>query len=214
MGLSRLVSVLLVSLMIAGCPVMNQYYLAQPLVITATGPFTHAASGMTFPIAVGDFQRATIHQFDEQGRNIGVGYNLFDPPYRVSTSVYVYPSPTIKSFMSPEEVIAAARVNIAAQVYELEKQQLTQAHSDVRLIDEKEITQRQMDSTYSGMQVTFEYEEISDSESRSVRTYLFLFCYVASSWTIKYRITHLKDYDASRQIDRFLNELRWTLIDS
>ena len=48
-----------ISLVLAACSSAPRP-LARPETIPANGAYTHAASGMSFPLAVGDFRRVTL----------------------------------------------------------------------------------------------------------------------------------------------------------
>lgn len=53
------------------------------------GELVHKDSGIAFPSRIGSFLRVTGNQYDEQGRDISVGYNGDIP---VVVTVYVYPA--------------------------------------------------------------------------------------------------------------------------
>ena len=53
-----------------------------------TETFTHESSGFHFPPSVGSFARETVKRYDQQGRDVSVGYNLGQS---AAITVYVYP---------------------------------------------------------------------------------------------------------------------------
>lgn len=65
------------ALLLTACPARPRP-LHQPQAIIAEGAFTHEKSGMTFPIAVGEFHRGGIQRYDQDGLDVSVGYNLLD----------------------------------------------------------------------------------------------------------------------------------------
>lgn len=52
----------------------------------ATAPYTDAASGMTFPVAVGEFKRFRIHR---AGENVSAGYAYITAQARVAATIFV-----------------------------------------------------------------------------------------------------------------------------
>src|SRR6185437_12550860 len=56
-----------ISLVLAACSSVPRP-LVRPETIAASGAYTHAASGMSFPIAVGDFRRVTLLRYDSAAR--------------------------------------------------------------------------------------------------------------------------------------------------
>ena len=121
--MTRLAAVfLLVPLLIllVGCPARPRP-LNQPQAIFADGAYTHEKSGMTFPLAVGDFQRGTVLRYDQDGLDVSVGYNLSGEKQAIIATVYVYPAPPLVSIGSPPEILASARSFLAKNEFEAKK---------------------------------------------------------------------------------------------
>ncbi len=57
--------------------------------LPATATYSHAVSHFQFPPKIGEFVREKINQFDNDGRDIGVGYNNLVKG--VAVTIYVYP---------------------------------------------------------------------------------------------------------------------------
>src|SRR5712691_5780932 len=81
-------------------------------VLRPTGPYTQAASGMTFPESVGDFTRVNIIRYRPDGTDESAGYNRLEQSHEIVGTVYVFPSPSVTSFASPAGVIAQARARL------------------------------------------------------------------------------------------------------
>src|SRR5688572_5900640 len=96
------------SILLIGCPARPQP-LDQPHIILAEGAYVHEKSGMTFPIAVGDFQRGAVQRYDREGLDVSAGYNLFDSRRQIIATVYVYPAPSLLSIGSPPQTVDSAR---------------------------------------------------------------------------------------------------------
>jgi len=206
----KLILIALVSLPLLGCP-MKPKYLTQPEVIKAEGTYTHTSSGMTFPPRVGDFQRGTVLRYDTEGLDESVGYNLVVPFGAVASTVYVYPAPPLISIGSPPAVVATARAMLSQGEFEKRKKEILLSHPGARLIHEKSVSLPQGSVTYSGKMATLEFEDVLAGRRQALRSDLYLFCYVDGKWAIKYRFTYPRDLDVAKEIEAFMQNLRWTV---
>jgi len=213
MTLARWVLLLCMAASLLGCPARPRY-LPQSEVIEATGAYTHADSGMTFPQMVADFRRSRVLRYDTQGLDVSAGYDLYDPPRLVAVTVYVYPAPSLVSIGSPPEVVALARARLAKGEFEARKREVLQAHPGARLVEETEVSLPQGVWTYSGRMATFEYEGVFAFQGQALRSQVYLFNYVGGKWAIKYRFTHPKRFDATKEIEAFMQNLQWTVASS
>ena len=82
---------------------------AQTEVDAPPGPWTHTATGTVFPKTVMGFERGRIFEFDNTGRDVGVGYTMDRGEHRVVVTLYVYPQAPATScaeeFAGVEEAI-------------------------------------------------------------------------------------------------------------
>jgi len=202
------------SLLLLGCPSMRPKYLSQPASVDATGSYTHAASGMVFPDALGDFRRTSISRYDAEGLDVSAGYDLFAPPRVIAATVYVYPAPPLVSIGSPPEVVATARANLCQREFESRKQEILQSHPGAKLIEERAVSVVRAGGTHSGRMAAFEYEDIFAHQRQPVAARVYLFCYVGGKWVVKYRFSYPKSFDASKDIEDFMRSLSWTLASS
>ena len=118
----KYVLVMLTSLPLLGCPTMQPKYLLKPEIIKAEGSYAHTASGMTFPLRIGNFQRVTVLRYDVEGLDMSAEYYLFTLSGAVDATVYVYPSPAIVSICSPPEAVELARDRLSQTEFEAVKQ--------------------------------------------------------------------------------------------
>jgi hypothetical protein len=181
---------------LAGCHGATQY-LSRPEPISAVGPYLHQPSGFSFPMTAGEFVRVDIYQYDIQGENISVSYNLDKPSsFPIAATVYIYPSPSIVSFGSPASVVEGARSRLCEQEFDAIKQEIAASYPNAKLID---MPGRPVTPTrYFAL---FEFE----GEIAHVRQPLFseleLSCYVKDKWDVKYRITYPKGLAVAREIE-------------
>lgn len=207
----RYIITLLIAMALFGCPTMRPRYLAQPEVIKAEGTYTHAASGMIFPSRVGNFWRSNVIRYDTEGLDLSAGYDLVTIAGSIAATVYVYPAPSLISIGSPPNVVAAARTRQAQNEFEARKREIMRFRPGVILVQEGETTLQQSNATYSGKMATFEYEEVFAGRRQLLRSHLYLFCFAGGKWVIKYRFTHPRFFDGTREIDEFMRNLPWTL---
>lgn len=208
MRLLKGIAIVLVALYFIGCHTKRSSYLSQPEKIEANGPYTHEHSNMNFPPKIAGFQRVSITKYDENGYDISVGYNFHHPSHPIIATVYVYPAPSIVSFGSSSDVIATAKGRLCYNEFEGRKNEILNAHPVGNLILEKDVTILQSGTLYSGKMASFEYE---DHRNQMVDSHLYIFCYVNDDWTVKYRFTHPKNYDARNDIEFFIKSLSLNL---
>ena len=199
---------LLAGTLMCGCPGPN-ITVFQPVLIEATGTYTHPGSGMPFPLAAGYFQRVKITQYDPQETDVGVGYNLYSMGYQVAMTVYVYPA-QVTSIGSPDDVVAAAYASVRKSHFEGVKQAITDLHPDAVLVSEGPTTIEQDQMAYPGLKAAFEYEGSFFGRQQKLGTHAYLFNY--GKWFVKYRVTYPKAAEemALSRIEDFMAKFRWS----
>jgi hypothetical protein len=213
--LSKLVAVLLVIIVgLAGCQSTSPNSTSQPNNNEVAGSYTHQPSGMMFPQTLADFQRADIKFYDKEGLDMSVGYNIYLPPRMVVATFYVFPAPRLVSIGSPPNVVDTAKEIAVKSQFESTKQAILEAHPGAKLIDEKDTSILQAGGYQSGKMATFEYEDLFAQKRQLVQSMLYLFCYAGSNWSIEYRFSYPKSFDASKDIEDFMRSLSWTLTNS
>ena len=195
------------TLLLCGCPTMHTRYLAQPERMAVRGAYIHPASRITLPESVGGFQRDVVLRYDAEGLDISAAYNCLNALHPMAATVYVYPAPSLVSIGSPPEVIAGARAQLTENEFENRKQEILHAHPGARLIEQRDTTRTEGGQSYPGKLAVFEYEDVFAGARISVRSQLYLFCYVGGKWTVKHRFTHPKAVDGDKEIQEFIQSL-------
>jgi hypothetical protein len=168
------------------------------------------ASGMTFPLTVGDFRRAEVTRYDAAGTDIGVGYNLGSPTPTVAATVYVYPAP-LSSLGSPPQIVADGRNHLCDGEFARRKAELTRAHPGARLIREGPALPPGVGSRLAGTMAVYEIDEMFDGRRQTLSSQLYVYCHVGRNWAIEYRFTSPKAADTDSAISAFMAALRWTV---
>jgi hypothetical protein len=182
-------------------------------VLRPTGSYTQASSGMVFPETVDQFRRASIIRYRPDGTDESAGYIDLTPMHKISVTVYVFPSPSITSIGTPQNVIDDTRRQLCQGQYERVQREVTAAHPDAVLVDKKEVSRTQGSVTQAGHFASFDLTNAkffgrSDVASRSEA---YLYCYAGGKWSVEYRIDYPRDFDATGPIARFINDLAWTI---
>jgi len=205
----KIVIATLITAILAGCQTATTQYLTKPEMVEVAGPYSHAPSGMMFPLTVGEFRRGSITRYDARGFDVSVGYNLYQLPKAVAATIYVYPSPSIVSIGSPANVVESARSTLCQNEYEARKREVLGAHPGANLLTEDVIGSPNNGVAASGKSATFEYEEIFAGVRQPIHSRLDMFCYIGGKWTVKYRFTYPAAFDAKQELDMFIEKVPW-----
>lgn len=182
-------------------------------VMHPSGPYTQAATGMTYPESVGQFRRVNIIRYKPDGSDESAGYNDPTPMREINMTVYVFPSLPILSIGSPRSVVEDTRRQLCQSQYEKIQQEIKGAHPDAVLMEKKDASLTQAGIAYAGHFASFDLTNAkffgrSDVPSRSEA---FLYCYVGGKWSVEYRVDYPRDFDAADPIAKFMNDLVWTI---
>ena len=179
-------------------------------VLRPTGPYTQAASGMTFAESVGDFTRVSVIRYAPDGTDESGGYNRLETAHEISGTVYVFPSPSVTSFASPANVIAGARARLCDNLFASVQAEVKSAHPDAELLETAEVTLPQSRSV--GHKATYRVTNANFFGRRQVsRSEVDVFCYAGGKWTVEYRFDYPDDYDGTGAISAFMHDLPWTI---
>jgi hypothetical protein len=182
-------------------------------VLHPDGPYTQAKTGMTYPVSVGDFQRVTITRYKEDGSDESAGYNRYTPGTEISATAYVFPSPSLVSFGSPQSVIDSPRAHLCDSQFLAIQNEIKGAHPDAALVSQGNTTLTQGAATYSGHEAFYTLTNANFFGRHQVpsRSDVYVFCYAGGKWTVEYRIDYPVVHDASGAITDFMRDLTWTI---
>ena len=198
--------------LLAGCPSIPPAGApSHPQVLSISGSYRHAPSGMEFPVSVDDFQRVLVIQYDAAGLNVSAGYNLNAPLTKLAATFYVYPAPSVTSIGSPASVVATARAELCRRHFAAVMDEVVRAHPAGKLIRQEEVTLQQAGRAYPGWHAVFAYPELFAGAVQALSSEAFVYCYVAGKWVMKYRFTGPENQDAGPIVREFMQRLAWTL---
>lgn len=163
------------------------------------GDYTHAKSGFVFPETFGTFERVGVSQFDAEGSDIGVGYDLDDGSVLIALTLYVYP---------PARTTSGDLVQLSEQ-FDLEKAAVSQAHGGATSSAAWTPPRTQNDESNPGHGIAFRYTEQFGGARQTVESLLYLFEY--EGWLVKYRISYpASQAEAANLIAQiFVSGFRW-----
>jgi len=190
---------------LAACSSTPQH-LAKPETIPANGPYTHAASGMSFPPAVGEFRRISLLRYDSATRDVSADYFMPDPSGGIAATVFVDPAPPLVPVGSPADLPAARAISCESEV-DRRKREILNLHPSAQVLQERSVSIVQGGAPHRGKAAEFEYDGTFGGQRQTVHAEVYLFCYVGKGWALEYRFTTPKTYDAGSRIAAFIKNL-------
>ncbi len=177
------------------------------------GTYTQIASGMTFPVAVGEFQRVSVLRFVDDGSNESANYNLGVPPNGIAATVYVSPSLEVTSIGSPRSVIEQARATLCSRYFGAVQYAITFNRPGAALLSEGRTTLTQGDTSHSGYMATYSLKGVNVlGNTGEARSQLHVFCYLGGEWTVKFRFTYPVEFEGGEEmVAAFMRDLKLTI---
>ena len=198
---------------LAGCVSTSQpaTTLETPLPIHAQGEFVHGPSGMSFPESIGHFRRVQILRYDEDGRNVSVGYNVLQGTFAMAATVYVYPQPRVASFLAGREAEEEHRARMIARALAGDEAAIRDAHRDDAIVETSRgpVTVRSRGGTHAGERISWDIENALGTPRLRGTTHVYLFPEPGGEWFVKFRFTHLRGAEISRAIQMLFDALVW-----
>jgi hypothetical protein len=182
-------------------------------VMHPTGVYVQKPTGMAYPESVGNFRRVSIIRYEPDDSDESAGYNRYVPLKEIVATVYVFPSPALRSVGSPRSVIEDARNHLCTDQFGSVKKEVTGAHPDAILLRESAAGLVQGNVKHDGHSAAYKLtnRSFAGRENVLLRSDVDVFCYVGGKWTVEYRIDYPFDYDASAEIADFMQGLIWTI---
>lgn len=189
---------ILCALTLLGCPTVTPN-VAGVTPIHVQGVYTHEPSGFVLPPSIGSFRRVAINQYDREGLDVSVGYNLDEVDAEVAFTLYVTPPLRL-----PDGSDSAL-----SQQFEVEIGAIQHHHGGAPVLHRQNTSSEQAGTSATGLLAQFRFEEVFGSRQQVVESLLHLFEY--DGWRVKYRTTFpLSQREAvAPQLERFLASLQW-----
>ncbi|MBE0533623.1 MAG: hypothetical protein IH626_22595 [Rhodospirillales bacterium] len=181
------------ALLLAGCQAPGT---APPRPDTGRAPtaHVHAATGMAFPDAVGDFVRSGFTRYDMAGLDVGAGYELTAlPGGALAAAVSIHPLPATAC----EAAFEAGKREVAAD------------HPGAKVTEETAARLVKGGAAHAGRKAAFTYNDLHAGRRQPLRSELYVFCPVGERWVIQYRFTAPAGFAAGEPIAEFLARMPW-----
>lgn len=181
---------------------------------SASSTFVHPFTKFSFPESIGAFRRVEIHKYDQQGKDVGVGYNS---PTPIATTVFIYPCP--KDFaLLPSPKLKNVSEALLDQHFQVCKLDILRNHSDAKLIAESPCKIVQGKNQFGGKKAAFSMSYKFDFRAQESVSELYVFLIepsaeflVTDRQFVKYRVTYpaAKKAQAEPEVSAFMNDLVW-----
>ena len=142
--------------------------------LPATATYTNAISHFRFPPKIGDFAREQINQFDNAGRDIGVGYN--NVVEGVAATIYVYPI----AQRAPNDDLEGH--------FGTCKSDILRAHKDAQSIADRSEQVLAGGQKRNAKYACYTFTQVFAKKLQPVRSELYLFSH--GRWFVKIRATY------------------------
>lgn len=168
--------------------------------IEADGPYPHRAAAAVFPVGVGEFRRAQIHQYDDSGRDVSASYNFVTPNGRLLITVYIYPAP---------RVAESERNRLCAREFESAKDAIRKQHGPEVAAEKGRAVDIAGTRKERRHRAVFRVTMNFDGQAQPVRSEAHLYCYVDGDWFVKYRISAPIAVTAPGAVEAFIRTGPW-----
>ncbi|MCD4780819.1 MAG: hypothetical protein K8S27_09780 [Candidatus Omnitrophica bacterium] len=172
-----------------------------------TNEFTHGHSNLRFPEQIGKFVRGRINQYDPDGKDISVTYNIHHPQSAVIATIYIHPAPMLSSTAPPQDVAQRAHVTIFEQYVASVKKETLHAHPDAELLKQGQKTLQIRKAIITGVCVKYRLKTLA---GQAIDTFLEMYVFQFGPWIIKYSITYPQENQdlANQEITPFIDQFQ------
>jgi hypothetical protein len=164
-----------------------------PVEVAVEGTWRHEPSGMDFPERIGAFVREKVVRYDEEGRDVGVGYVATIGANGIAATVYVHPS----------------RGGARAEARETAASILRLARPGGRRVSEEEVRVVNGGSTHEGVRATFTLEDPLAAKGPRTTSLLYTFSPGSGTWTVAYRFNFPLGAGDAGAVATLLRDLPW-----
>lgn len=168
--------------------------------VEVRGPYFHRSAAAVFPVKVGEFRRAQIYRYDEDGRDVSAGYDLATPEGRLLITVYIYPAPSA----APGE-----RTDLCDREFESVKGAIRDQQGAAVPGEEGSAFAVPGSHGDRRRRAVYSLSTNFDREVQAVRSEAHLYCYVGGDWFVKYRVSALIAVTAPAAVEAFIRSGPW-----
>jgi hypothetical protein len=154
----------------------------------------HKATGVGFPTTIGEFRRYKIDEYNDDGTDASVGYDLIRNERKIGyVTVYIFPP------YDPGD---------CAHQFAGIEDDVRQSYQNVELIAETD-AKSPSGRNPGGRLAAFRFDAKFDGSSQRVRSDAYLFCPAGGKWLVTYRATWLNGIDIHAEVTALMQSFAW-----
>lgn len=168
--------------------------LAQRQVDGAGDPWVHKATGTPFPARLGEFQRVSVYEYSQDGRDASAGYRLERGDQQVTVTFFVFP---VISDWTCEQTFDDVKANVAG-------------YEGAKLLRSTSVAAPLGKGGNDAMLAQYSLPTGSMKiMSGPVRSDAYLYCPKDTPWLVKYRATGTEGFDFTPDVEALMHAIRW-----
>jgi hypothetical protein len=183
--------------------------------VDVTGPYKHAPSGMTFPVAIGAFQRQVVLREGEDRNNEAGEYTAIVSGARIMANVHVFPSGELMNInlttgkrLPADDKIRGMQNHYCQKVFAVAFQALSNLSPSGAQVLQEPTSFIHSGRPYAGLKayVVLSSPSAYGKSHPPLRSESHLFCFVGGRWYVRYGFTYPAFLDARAQIESFIGQ--------
>lgn len=158
--------------------------------------WAHKFTGVHFPSRKDDFVRVQIFEYNDEGSDASVGYDLIRNGRKIaSVTIYIYPPFAIGGCENQYE--------------DLKKSIFQAPYDDTRLLSEDRVPSPSGANDRAAYHARFSFAAPFDGQRVPVLSDAYLFCPAGDKWLVAYRATWLKDEVIDKDVIALFRSFDW-----
>lgn len=168
--------------------------------IVTDAAYLHGPAHAVFPLRVGDFRRADIYQYDQEGKDVSASYNLATPEGRLLITIYIYPAAPVAS---------AGRARLCDQEFGVVNTAISGQHGNVAPTERGRALAVEGVDPGLGHRSAYRFSIPFDDRVQEIRSEAHLYCYVGGDWLVKYRVSAPAAVETRGPVEAFIRDGPW-----
>jgi hypothetical protein len=182
--------------------------------VDVAGPYKHAPSGLTFPVAIGAFQRqGVLRAGDDRNEEVG-NYTAIVSGARILANVHVLPAQELMSINSTgkklpaDDTLRGIRNQFCQKQYESAFPTLSKLSPSGAHVLQEPTSFTHSGRPYPGLKayVVVSSPSAFGQSHPPLRSESHLFCFVGGRWYVRYGFTYPVSFDARAQVESFIHQ--------
>ncbi|HEX8262025.1 MAG TPA: hypothetical protein VF547_04030 [Allosphingosinicella sp.] len=168
--------------------------------VVAEGPYLHGPARAVLPVAVGEFRRSRIFQYDAEGKDVSASYDLATPNGRLLITVYIYPA---AAAAGESEAVHCRRE------FEEANKAVSSQHGHVAADERGPAMAVDGIDRALGHRALYRFSSPFDDRVQAIRSEVHLYCYAGGDWLVKYRVSAPAAVETRGPVEAFIRHGPW-----